>query len=95
MSFVDAVTQRVLATQQAQVISQVHVAIQSKALDAARQQGEAYAQLIEQAAQIGKSVDTGKTDRRHRLVPCVIAGYSCVCVSKGRALRSAIKTTES
>ncbi len=59
MSSVDSVIQSALASQQTQLVSQVNVAVQSKSLDAAKQQGAAFVQLIEQAAQIGKSVDTG------------------------------------
>ena len=60
MASVDGVTLSVLAAQQIQLNSQITVSLQSKALDAAKKQGEAYVQLIEQAAQIGKTVETGK-----------------------------------
>ena len=60
MSSIDGATQNVIAAQQAQLFSQVGVAVQSKVLDAAKQQGQAFVQLIDQAAQIGKSVETGR-----------------------------------
>ena len=51
--------QHVLAAQQAAVSQKIGYAILAKQNDAIEQQGEAAAQLVEQAAQIGKAIGAG------------------------------------
>ena len=49
----------VVAAKDAAVKTEIAYAVQAKALDAVRQQGDAATQLVEQAAQLGKSLGTG------------------------------------
>jgi hypothetical protein len=53
-------TSCVSAAQQSAVQTQIQVSIMLKQQTAARQQGEAAVAMIEAAAQVGKSLDTGK-----------------------------------
>ncbi len=52
-------TQAVLAAKNAAIGQQIGYAVLAKQNDAAKQQGEAAAQLVEQAAQVGKAIGAG------------------------------------
>ena len=54
-------TSSVSAAQQSAVQTQIQISLLAKQQAAVKQQGEAVVQLIEAAAQVGKSIDTGKT----------------------------------
>lgn len=60
MSFVNNLVTSFSAIKQSQTQSQVSYAVAGKQLDATRQQGDAAVQLIEAAANVGKSQHTGK-----------------------------------
>lgn len=60
MSSVDGAAASVLAAKDSAVMSQIAYALQAKSLDVAKQQGQAAVELVEQAAQLGKSHDTGR-----------------------------------
>jgi hypothetical protein len=53
-------TSCVSAAQQSAVQTQIQVSVMLKQQTAAKQQGEAAVAMIEAAAQVGKSLDTGK-----------------------------------
>jgi hypothetical protein len=59
-SGIDPAVASVLSAKENALRAQVTFAVAAKQLDAVEQQGDAINQLIEQAAQLGKSLDTGK-----------------------------------
>jgi hypothetical protein len=59
MSSVDSALGGVLAARESAIMNQIAFAVQAKALDAAKEQGQAAVQLVEQAAQVSKAVDSG------------------------------------
>ena len=60
MTSVSDPTQQVIAAQQSAVAQKIGYAVMAKQNDAMQQQGEAAAQLVEQAAQIGKAIGAGE-----------------------------------
>lgn len=60
MTSVNSAASAATALSNAQAQNQVSVAVAGKQLDAVKQQGQAAVQLIEAAATVGKSIDTGK-----------------------------------
>jgi hypothetical protein len=56
----DAAVNNAIQANQTSLESQIQFAVARKSLDSARIQGEALAQLIEVAAQIGKAVGAGE-----------------------------------
>lgn len=59
MSGIDPAISSVLAAQEAATRSQISYAMAGKQLDAAEQQGEAINQLLQQSAQLSKSLSSG------------------------------------
>lgn len=57
----DPAVSSLLAAQENAVKTQINYAVAGKQLDAARQQGEAVNQLLEQAAQLSKSLTSGQS----------------------------------
>ncbi len=60
MTFVNNLAKSFTAITDAQNKSQVSYAVAGKQLDAVRQQGDAAVQLLQAAATVGKSPNTGK-----------------------------------
>ena len=60
MSSIDGAIGSVLAAQSGAIKSEIAGAVAGKQLDALKQQGEAAAQLVENAAQVGKAVGKGQ-----------------------------------
>ena len=65
MSSLDPAISSLLAAKESAVNSQIQFALAGKALDSARQQGAAVTQLIEDAAQISPSINTGHSFDGH------------------------------
>jgi hypothetical protein len=61
MSSIDSSVRGVLASQQSAMASKISTTVMAKSLDAAKQQGDAMVGLIEAAAELGKSLNSGKT----------------------------------
>lgn len=59
MSGLDPAISSLLAAKEQAMRTQVQYAVAGKQLDAAKQQGEAVNQLIEQSAQLSKSLSSG------------------------------------
>ncbi len=59
MSGLDPAISSVLAAKEAATRSQINYAVAGKQLDAAQQQGEAINQLLQQSAQLSKSLSSG------------------------------------
>jgi hypothetical protein len=59
MSSIDGAISSVLAAKAAAQRTEIAYAVQAKAMDAAKQQGEAAVELLEQAAQLAKSLNSG------------------------------------
>jgi hypothetical protein len=59
MSSVESAIGSVLVAKESVVKSQIALAVQAKALDAFKQQGQAAVQLVEQAAQLSKAIGSG------------------------------------
>jgi hypothetical protein len=59
MPAIDPTARSLLAATEAAQAIQIAYAIQGKALDVAKQKGQAAIQLLESAAQVGKAVDAG------------------------------------
>jgi hypothetical protein len=57
----DPAIQSVLAAQQAALQAQIQMALASKQLSAAKQQGQALVELISAAANVGKAIGSGDT----------------------------------
>ena len=55
----DPAIQSVLAAQQSAVHAQIQMALASKQLSAARQQGQALVELISAAANVGRAIGSG------------------------------------
>ena len=60
MSSIDPAIQSVLDARQNSVQAQVGIAVQAKALESSRLQGDAMVSLIEEAARLGKSLHAGR-----------------------------------
>jgi hypothetical protein len=61
----DPVIQSVLAAQQGALQAQIQMAIASKQLGAAKQQGQALVELISAAANVGKAIGSGASFDAH------------------------------
>jgi len=59
MSLVDSLASSFTAIKNSQTNDAVNYAVAGKQLDAQKQQGDAAVKLIETAAQVGKSINTG------------------------------------
>jgi hypothetical protein len=60
MSSLDPAISSVLAAKENAMRAQINYAVAAKQLDATQQQGEAVNQLLEQAAQLSKSLTSGQ-----------------------------------
>jgi hypothetical protein len=61
MSTIDGAIGGLMAAKQSAQQTQIAYAIQAKSMDALKQQGQVAVQLVEQAAQVAKSPDSGGT----------------------------------
>lgn len=61
----DPAIQSVLAAQQGALQAQIQMALASKQLSAAKQQGQAIVQLISAAANVGKAIGSGASFDAH------------------------------
>ena len=59
MSSIDSAVQSVVSAQQASLANQVATSVAAKSLDSVKQQGEAAVELISQAAQLSKDLNSG------------------------------------
>jgi hypothetical protein len=50
-----------MASGQSQVSAQIGITVAAKALDAMKSEGDTVVALLQSAANVGKSIDTGKT----------------------------------